>query len=129
MRPIKFRGKRLDNGEWVCGSYVRGYEGNRHFITQAGPGHMFYEIDLKTLGQYVDQIDLDNKEYYTDDIVGPPGNSRYVIEWNDETFGYNLRDLKTGDYWGLKNLVSMRIVGNKYDNPEMMEVAEDERSD
>jgi len=30
MRPIEFRGKRKDNGEWVYGYYVKGVRSYMH---------------------------------------------------------------------------------------------------
>lgn len=56
MREIKFRGKRIDNGEWVYGSYhctnTDGYL--RYFILPEKDWkyNFEYEVDPETIGQY-----------------------------------------------------------------------------
>ena len=48
METIKFRGKRVDNGEWIYGSYHRtntdGYE--RHFILPEKGWKYNYEFEV-----------------------------------------------------------------------------------
>lgn len=52
MREIKFKGKRIDNGEWVYGYYspvnlpIFGNQG--HFINEGG--YRAIKIDANTLG-------------------------------------------------------------------------------
>ena len=45
---IKFRGRRLDNGEWAKGYYV-GYSAAMGYIYK---GYEWWEVDPKTVGQY-----------------------------------------------------------------------------
>ncbi len=62
MREIKFRGKRVDNGEWVYGSYVyaRTLKGD-HFIVSEG-GTMIAVIPetvkIEVSGQWFDEKEL-----------------------------------------------------------------------
>jgi uncharacterized phage protein (TIGR01671 family) len=60
MREIKFRGKSVDNGEWVYGCYCR-------FFGKQLVDHI--EIDINTVGQFIGLEDKYGKEIYEGDIV------------------------------------------------------------
>ena len=66
-REIEFRGKRVDNGEWVYGYYWTN-EVDNHFIrvTKTETGLFVikdYEVDGKTVGQYTGIKDKNKKRY------------------------------------------------------------------
>ena len=54
-REIKFRGKRVDNGEWIYGFFVfdefKGFEGKAGIAFTDSPlGFEVVEVDIKTVG-------------------------------------------------------------------------------
>lgn len=73
MREIKFRGKRLDNGEWIEGDLLRM---NGHwfiFLDPAPKGIDKYAVDPATVGEFTGLKDKNGKEIYEG---GCDGNTR-----------------------------------------------------
>ena len=68
MREILFRGKRLNNGEWVEGFYKHlpcgRFGADEHMIQtvlENGKIGMLYDIDPSTVGQYTGRKDKNGK--------------------------------------------------------------------
>ena len=138
MRQIKFRGKSLRDGEWFYGNlFDRDTKGNTH-ITTLERGCLV--IDPETVGQFTGLTDEFNREVYEGDIImldGSPEMGVRVVVFYEESF--NIATRKEYDYlqqgahpylndyahmdclntWSNSGLV--RVVGNIYDNPELLE--------
>lgn len=131
QREIKFRGKRLDNGEWVQGYFL--VAAGMPFISAFGERSPILVIP-ETVGQYTGLKDKNSKEIYEGDVmvcrqyIG--GNfidyciERGFVEMLHGAFGLHR---KQGYYRPFKDWLEAyeyEIIGNIHDNPELMEGAE-----
>ena len=76
-REIKFRGKRIDNGEWVIGLLVKMW-GEWHIIDW-NDENIAYPIKTDTVGQFTGQKDKIGKEIYEGDLIKSPSGLVYTV--------------------------------------------------
>lgn len=135
MRDIRFRGKRLDNGEWAQG-YLNAYTDGTHEIimnssrkqTAMFGGNPFYtihserpEVDPATVGQYTG-LECDNGSVYEGDIVWWSDMQPFsYVFFCDGAFRVTSPDSDTAELL-IDVLMGMKIVDNIHDNPELLEV-------
>lgn len=78
-RSIEFRGKRLDNGEWVYGAYIPDYTledpTEVAWIADNECG-INYEVDPKTVGQ---AFEIKGAKYFEGDRLTWRGNTLRVV--------------------------------------------------
>ena len=133
---IKFRGKRLDSMEWVYGSLVgvddtyvivdyRDFSWNPHTDVNAFWFDMENnEVDPDTVGQYTGLKDKNGREIYEGDIVclGDAKRRSGVIVRSDTepAFVLEVNDTAFDIYY--RNQHRYEVVGNIYDNPELLKV-------
>ena len=129
MREYKFRGKRIDNGEWVYGYYFieeRDIEDGiiwrdiPQIQQRYGDHFQYFDVDLATVGQYTGLHDKNGREIYEGDIVKDcdTGTIKTVL-WHKSCFV--LRDTK-GFYQWTYYENEHEVIGNIYDNPELRRV-------
>lgn len=154
MREYLYRGKRIDNGEWVEGSYVYAHKffgtGEAgHFIADIY-GENMYGVIPETVGEYTGLPDKNGKKIFEGDILQITSTVRgkqidnglgiccgfesekrqdYGIVLHDNhTGGYRLKVIHNGKYKrvakfasGHLSIYNAEVVGNIYDNPELLE--------
>ena len=137
MKQILFRGKRVDNGEWVCGYLYRLSERLNPFIMFINSNAESHEVILETVGQFTGLCDKNGNKIFEGDILetaGPDGTDYQDVvhfgHFNDddnhgnEYIGFYV---KSGNY--TTSLLEMPlgkhnycyVIGNIYDNPELLE--------
>lgn len=146
MREILFKGKRIDNNEWVEGCYVECNGKTFIGINISIYGDIFevfctpvirwFKVDPKTLCQFTGLYDKNGKRIWENDIVNHNGeyapvkfgrycssfdygsyNFGFYVDFSEKTF-YR----KELGYWCRK----VETAGNVFDNPELLQEESDE---
>lgn len=137
MREIIFRGKRIDNGEWVDGFYTR--VADVHYILSGIFDSLIngilntrgYKVIPETVCQFTGLYDKNGRKIFEGDIVRTKKYGKVIghVNVNDyDTFkvvyepaifrlvnstrGFNL----------VGRAIDYEVIGNIYDNPELLEV-------
>ena len=130
MREILFRGKRLDNGEWVYGYYVHigPVSCQRAYIIPEYTSAIYVkEVDPSTVDQYTGLMDKNGKRIFEGDVAkvlqGKDKDIAYVGFENGAFMLYpktgNIYERTLWEYW--YNDWDVEVIGNITDNPELLE--------
>lgn len=118
MREILFRGKRVDNGEWIEGYIFQVFD-DGFFITD-GKCHSFKVIP-ETIGQYTGLTDKNGTKIFEGDIVKHPIGTLIVKFLNGTFFCSLMEDNYLSFLCSMHN--QSEIIGNIHDNPELIKGA------
>ena len=119
MREILFRGKRLDNGEWVYGSFLQVEHVDGSFTTaifQKKDAGGDAEVSPATVGQYTGLTDKNGKHIFEGDIV-KVDEKHYEVKFVLGQF-----------FIGINMPIAYKrfdceIIGNIHDNPELLDAS------
>ena len=129
MREIKFRGKRISDGEWVYGYYTT--INNNHgmvsaIVTGTDRGCFIPElVGEKTVGQYIPKGD-----FYEGDVLYGEERDGYgtrlgwwqgVVQYDETAGRIRIKD-DSGDWYETDDFAYDKLVGNIHDNPELLKM-------
>ena len=144
-REILFRGKRKDNGEWICGDLLQDVEsgicaivsyvnlgGNIHDLSES----CIFAVIPEIVGQYTGLTDKNGVKIFEGDIVKGTAYSATtigVIVWIDEISSFGVRRVNAPNPTAWENSSILRcvslgktdefaaeVIGNIHDNPELL---------
>ena len=135
MRKILFRGKRIDNGEWVYGSLIDGIYGAVPAIVTLPSVDDDFKLDFEydhvdpsTVGQYTGLTDKNGKRIFEGDVCQTKGiplidEKPFVAVWNDYYSGFyweNIDNPRETDMFTQTVAELTEVIGNIHDNPELL---------
>lgn len=151
MREIFFRGKRIDNGEWVqgflCFKYFSDLPHKRLVIQYKTipeperwiPEYKVAEVDPSTVGQFTGLHDKNGKKIFEGDVFREEDDLVCVVVFKGGCFcleWYGCPGIYTesgydecGGEWGIVdcetvdmyNFNLIEVIGNIHDDPELLE--------
>lgn len=126
MRGIIFRGRRVDNGEWVCDNSVLFFSEKTKIY---GALNEWREIEVipETVGQYTGLTDKNGKKIFEGDFVATTGtfdHRIYEVRFSEARCGWF--PFACGDGCGccedeVECPEDVEIIGNKWDNKDLLE--------
>ena len=128
IENIKFKAKRLDNGEWIYGSLIRSTAGvkERAYIVDNFSSMSDYSVigvDPSTVCQFTGLKDFYAEEVWEGDIIENPEFpfEKRTVTWFDCVLGFVPMDedeCQDRDVSFLVLFKKWKVVGNKFDRKE-----------
>lgn len=115
-REILFRGKRVDNNEWVYGGYMKNKNGI--YITDTEHYHLNasyknYLVIPETIGQYTGLTDKNGKKIFEGDMLKSYYDKPGIVKWNNEIGAFQIKGIPSQT---MKRCYQMEVIGNIYES-------------
>lgn len=124
MREILFRGKRVDNGGWAYGSLIIETNPFDKDMVMTHIYDNFYNeilVDPRTIGQYTGLCDRNGTKIFEGDILHA-AQGDFVVRWSESICSF-----VAGEKERIRPCVNSgtmnccEVIGNIFDNPELLE--------
>lgn len=129
MREILFRGKHMHvcpENKHLDGTWVEGYLADENHIND---GKCEFLIDTETICQYTGLTDKNGKKIWEGDILEghlddkfPEDVTREKVIWHENGWKTEEPGCDDKEYLDEFDTENFEVVGNVYDNPELLEV-------
>ncbi|MEY9097054.1 YopX family protein [Paenibacillus sp. RC84] len=132
-RPIKFRGKSMESGEWVYGSLIS----DRYIVGDVIDWNEDYfntewwaAVDPETVGQYTGLNDRKGTGNFDGDIILEEDiENSYIFRtiWSDTDASFYFEDTVTNERFQACDIRwnYVEIIGNIYEHPHLLEQKEE----
>lgn len=136
MREILFRGKSRYTGVWVEGYFSMEVGGIPYIQWLEYDGYYHEEaveecaVILDTVGEYTGLTDKNGKKIFEGDILiyfvdgEYDVNEKYLVVFDDDEAAFRTKFYYEGEYMCYEDIIpceNFEIIGNIYDNPELLE--------
>ena len=121
MREILFRGKRIDNGEWVYGMLFEITDAHDPFIMFKNRHGFSEQVSRETVGQYTGLKDRKGKRIFEGDILKVYDGKVGVVVYDARNAGYGLKGHGDGCCLCVSEVWEREVIGNIHDDPKLME--------
>lgn len=121
-RTIKFRGKRIDNGQWVYGDLVQ--YAHDILILPINTGWTHHKVIPETVGQFTGLFAADGHEIYENDLVECAGILCEIV-YNEYIGSFVLLEvlsqcLGNESIRKMQDMFGFSYKGNIHDHPELL---------
>lgn len=122
-RTIKFRGKRIDNGQWVYGDLVQC--AHDILILPINTGWTHHKVIPETVGQFTGLLDKNGREIWEDDVVKDWKGNVDTVNYDSITFNMCIAYASSpqglcAGFFDNNPIDGIEVISNIHDHPELL---------